>query len=217
MADAASPVTLGDEQRSVARSRILRAAREVLHRQGFRSTVDDVASAAGVSRRTVFRYFPTQGQLLATALRELLDEVGAEIPAAPPGPDEDLHDWLLGTAQRLHHVHAELVGQMFWDLHAGRPETGPELTEVIDLLVARRTIWGAQIAGRAWASLGRLGEPPTWVVEALTLLLSGFGYEGLAVLDGASPDHTAAVSAEIAIAVLDRACSEAEQEVAQTT
>jgi len=47
---------LADEQRDVARSRILVAAMTVLAQRGLDATVDDVAEASGVNRRTVFRH-----------------------------------------------------------------------------------------------------------------------------------------------------------------
>src|SRR5687767_3821048 len=93
-------ITLGDEQREVARTRILKAACEVLQRQGTRSTVDDVATAAGVSRRTVFRYFPTHGHLLATAMQAIIERTSALVPSAPEG--QDVQEWLRDTAVRFH-------------------------------------------------------------------------------------------------------------------
>jgi AcrR family transcriptional regulator len=47
--------SLLEEHRRTARERILRAARVVLAERGLAARVEDVAEAAAVSRRTVFR------------------------------------------------------------------------------------------------------------------------------------------------------------------
>jgi len=77
--------TLVAEQRDLARERILRAARGALAERGLATTVDEVAEAAGVSRRTVFRHFDTRENLFAQALRESLrsygDRVGPSVGA----------------------------------------------------------------------------------------------------------------------------------------
>ena len=52
------------------RGRILRAARQVLAQRGLATTVDHVAEAAGLSRRTVFRAFATRDRLIAEAVRD---------------------------------------------------------------------------------------------------------------------------------------------------
>lgn len=204
MSDRPGTLSLGDEQREVARTRIIRAAQEVLRRRGFRSTVDEVATVAGVSRRTVFRYFPTQDQLLATALREILEQFGAEVPAMA-APTGDLRAWLATTARYFHGRHAELVGAMFWDFYAGRPEMGPELAGVVTEMVRVRKDWGSVVSTLAWAAADQEGQPPSWVTKAFTLMFSGFAYQGLAVGAGASLDDTAETSAEIVMAVLERA------------
>ena len=64
------------------RAQILAAAYEVLAEQGYgRTTVADVATAAGVSLGTVYQYFRDKGEIMATLVRlrveELLDADGA--------------------------------------------------------------------------------------------------------------------------------------------
>ena len=196
-------ISLGDEQREVARMRILRAACEVLQRQGFRSTVDDVATAAGVSRRTVFRYFPTQGQLLASALTRVMEQMATLVP--PPPDREDLGTWLRDGAVAFHRRHADLVGQMFWDLYAERPEMGPELAEAVRSVKETRLAVGAEVAQLAWAAAGRRGRAPAEVTAAVTLVFSGFAQQGLSVGTDRKPEDTGEISADIALAVLERA------------
>lgn len=83
-----------DEQRDVYAQRILDAAAEQFHEFGLgRTSLDRIASAAGVSRGTLFNRFPNRNALLvAVARRELaafLAEVDAEISAAGT-PEEAL-------------------------------------------------------------------------------------------------------------------------------
>ena len=52
-----------DAPAEATRARIERAALDLFTRRGFESvTTDEVADAAGISRRTFFRYFADQGR-----------------------------------------------------------------------------------------------------------------------------------------------------------
>src|SRR5260221_12543452 len=57
------------KQKRRTRTAVLTAARELI-RQGKIPSVADAADAADVSRRTAYRYFPTQEQLLTEAQLE---------------------------------------------------------------------------------------------------------------------------------------------------
>jgi AcrR family transcriptional regulator len=60
------------------RSAILKAAREVFARQGYASTViDDIATAAGIAKGTVYLYFASKEQIYLEALLERAREVEA--------------------------------------------------------------------------------------------------------------------------------------------
>lgn len=68
-------------QKQRTRLELLRAAR-ALRAQGRIPTVSDVADAAGISRTTAYRYFPTQELLLAEASAEPLIEAVKQTIAA---------------------------------------------------------------------------------------------------------------------------------------
>ena len=51
-------------------------------------TVADICDAAGIGRRTFFRYFATKDDVLTEPAREMTDRVAAAITAAPPGLPE---------------------------------------------------------------------------------------------------------------------------------
>lgn len=62
------------------RARILEAARELFLRLGFSPvTTEAIASAAGVSKATLYRYFPSKGRLFREIVLEVLLETEAGI------------------------------------------------------------------------------------------------------------------------------------------
>lgn len=63
------PPTAWERQRAALRAEIVSAARELFVTRGFEATtVDDIAGAVGVSRRSFFRYFGTKEDVLLTDL-----------------------------------------------------------------------------------------------------------------------------------------------------
>lgn len=78
-----SPVR--EEQAQATRDRIL-AASLGLMQAGEETTMDQIARAAGLERRTVFRHFATRDALLTAAFRWLSDRIGTDVaPADPAG------------------------------------------------------------------------------------------------------------------------------------
>lgn len=56
-----SAIGLREKQRAATAARIVRSARRLADQHGVDGfTLDDLAEAAGVSRRTLFNYFPTK-------------------------------------------------------------------------------------------------------------------------------------------------------------
>lgn len=68
--------TLRERQAALARSAVLEALRDHLERgDADEVSMDELAEEAGISRRTLYRYFPTRGDLLAAAGSWIRDEV----------------------------------------------------------------------------------------------------------------------------------------------
>jgi AcrR family transcriptional regulator len=190
--------TLGEETRAVVRARIVQGAVVALAATGFDVTVDEIASAAGVSRRTVFRHFATHDEVLAAAVAEILASYDRLVPW-PPAPGTDLEAWLTETAVTLHDLNTRLQGKAFWDMNIERPGISPVER------ARRRTDYATQIAQHAWRLANGEGRPPSWVVDAFALQLSGFATN---CLDGYSTEKAGRVSARILSVVLSAAMAE---------
>ncbi|MEV4799118.1 TetR family transcriptional regulator [Nonomuraea sp. NPDC049421] len=91
---------LRDRTRRAVRAELAGRALELFIERGFdETTVDDIARAAGLSKRSFFRYFPAKEDVLFGGVEALAEEVAAEIAARPAGEGswECLHavlrDW----------------------------------------------------------------------------------------------------------------------------
>src|ERR1700712_1667513 len=70
-----------------ARGRLQQAALSLFDERGFdETTVADIAEAAGLTKRTFFRYFSDKREVLFNGSHELQERWVGGIEAAPPGP-----------------------------------------------------------------------------------------------------------------------------------
>jgi len=97
--------------------------------EGFRPTVAEVADAADVSRRTAYRYFPTQEKLLVEAsLERVRPAMEAAIAAAPAGlAEDDLDkrlDALVESMQTMATRHEHLLRTMVQLTVLEKPQPG---------------------------------------------------------------------------------------------
>jgi AcrR family transcriptional regulator len=91
---------LRDRTRRAVRAELASRALELFAEHGFdETTVDDIAQAAGMSKRSFFRYFPSKEDVVFGEVETIAEQVATEISARPPreGPWECLHavlrDW----------------------------------------------------------------------------------------------------------------------------
>ncbi|PYX84347.1 MAG: hypothetical protein DMG68_21055 [Acidobacteria bacterium] len=93
---------LRNQKLAVVREALYDSAIELFARNGFdETTVEAVAEAAGVSRRTFFRYFDSKDDLLAHAIVSYTRTLVDAVEAAPPGasPFEVVTEIVLATAR----------------------------------------------------------------------------------------------------------------------
>jgi AcrR family transcriptional regulator len=169
----------------------LDAALRTMASSGLDVTIDDVASEAGVSRRTVFRHFHSHGDLVAATVLLMRETVHANVPA-PPDPGEDLREWLVASSISVHAMLRRVVGQSFWDLHVSRPGRPPEVVEALRGLGEMRRGLTAELAAVAWGNLGATGPTPAWVNDAFALQLSTFSTHVLSNYDATEAGRTCA-------------------------
>jgi AcrR family transcriptional regulator len=187
--------SLIDEQRGLAQARILRAAGVALAARGLAATIDDVAEAAGISRRTIFRHFATRDALFVAVIRAGVRRYAEQIPAPPA--DDDLRDWLVELLEVTHRLNAS-NGRVFWDLVGVRAEDlSADLALVAQECRDSRNRFAATVAELMWRARGGPGVPPRWLVDAVAVQLSGFTTQSLAGDADRSPDEVAHVCAQV--------------------
>src|SRR3974390_2681813 len=103
-------VPLRERNKARARAEIAEAALQLFFDRGFEGvTVDEIVNAAGVSRRTFFRYFETKEDALLADYPELnaqlTDALEATVPSsAMDGIRAGLHgmaDWYIGRSDAV--------------------------------------------------------------------------------------------------------------------
>lgn len=143
---------------ALRRAAILEAATGVFLRYGFKKTsMDDLARAAGLSRQGLYLHFATKEALFKEALLRLVEAIRASGRAALARGDLDIEARILGAFEA---VHAASIG------HAGAQHTselletaaalvGPVVEEMEQAFVAdvARALKGAGVAAR-WKGAG---------------------------------------------------------------
>jgi AcrR family transcriptional regulator len=90
----ATPATGATKRRPDRRARILSAAMDLFHRNGFHATgMDEIGAAAGITGPGIYRHFESKEQILATGIRQALGgwlERNQEILRSPAAPPEAL-------------------------------------------------------------------------------------------------------------------------------
>jgi len=82
----AEPGTAIGRRKVTSRSELEQVAFDLFDRQGFeRTTVGDIASAAGIGRRTFFRYFPSKNDVVWGDFDGELERMRRRLSAVPAG------------------------------------------------------------------------------------------------------------------------------------
>jgi AcrR family transcriptional regulator len=100
---ASKPAPLREQTRSMVRSLLARTAMELFAAKGYDdTTLDEVAAAAGVSRRTLFNYFRNKEDLALSGLSEQGELIAARFAERPA--DEDPWTSLRAAFQVLEEI-----------------------------------------------------------------------------------------------------------------
>lgn len=74
-----------EERRRQTQDALIEAAMRLLAEKGFEgTTTDEIAAAAGISRRTLFRHFPTKADLVTAWTQQMTDVLSERVQACPP-------------------------------------------------------------------------------------------------------------------------------------
>jgi len=153
----------------------------VVARRGFDATVEEIARESGVSPRTIFRHYSTQGSLILATVQDMFEACGRRPIEGLPRLEENLDGWLEVLARTIHARNDEIIGQAFWDLHAARAGGSQTLAEVAVLRREARRLGVIHLARISWKALGGTGPPPDEVVCAFALNFSPFATHALMI------------------------------------
>lgn len=158
---------------AVSREGVVRATQLLLAQRGLGISMDDIAVAANVGRRSLFRHFDSREALVSEALERSLtwyfDRVGDQADEHLP-----LDEWLVALARRIHRLHLD-AGRATWQLAAAHDdELTPPLVAVNRLRRSNARRFIQQVAAQAWRLAGDDGDPPDAVVDAFVFTLSSY-------------------------------------------
>jgi AcrR family transcriptional regulator len=130
-------------------------ARGVFLRYGFKKTsMDDVARAAGLSRQAVYLYFPTKEALFKAMVAHSVEAMHSAAREALAREDLDVEDRLLGAFEAIHGIAAgsENLDEL---LATTAALVGPAVCQLEEALVAdvARALRAASVAAR-WKEAG---------------------------------------------------------------
>jgi mycofactocin system transcriptional regulator len=135
-----------------SRAQLERVAFGLFAAQGFEATtVDDIASAAGIGRRTFFRYFPSKNDIAWGAFDLELEKMRARLKALPP--DIPVMDAIRIALVDFNRVPAGQVA-----LHRQRMELILRVPALFAHSALRFTDWRQVVAEFTAARTGRRGD-----------------------------------------------------------
>lgn len=190
------------------RDAVLDAVQPLLADEGVDVTMDQLAEAADIGRRTLFRYFPSREELIAAAVRRSYDQLLAEVfdTEAELGPDGvplGPEDTIRSVLARTHEV-AERMGRAHWQV-AADPESHGELGDAVAARQQARARYVQRFTEVLWRRAEQTGAPPRWLVDTFGLVESLFAFQALQRDLGRSGEEIVETTTTIMIAALHEA------------
>lgn len=105
-AEILAPLSMAERKRRLVRDQLGEAALHLVARQGYEeTTVEQIVAAAGVSRRTFFRYFKSKEDVVVESVSDIGDAIRAELAARPAqeGPEAAMRAAFAVAAEELTH------------------------------------------------------------------------------------------------------------------
>ncbi|MBP6010945.1 MAG: TetR/AcrR family transcriptional regulator [Alphaproteobacteria bacterium] len=162
-----------------ARERILNAAAELFRAQGYEASMDAIATAAGVSKQTLYNQFGSKEELFKAIIAARADVLRAPLSAA--GPERHPREVLTGFARQYYTLFLTPDGMDFLRMLIAAAPRFPELAQDFYDLGPKRTLsllteWMARED-----RLGRLdtGDPALAAEHFSSLILGHFQLRGL--------------------------------------
>jgi len=179
-------------KRRAATDHVLSATRRLLGSEGLDVTMDQIADASGVSRRTLFRQFETRERLIAAAFANGMRRYGDLLPA----PSDHWQGWIHDLCEVAHRMNAS-YGAGYWEMQT-RADLPPELAKVERRRREARQAAMRRIADNLWSASGGTAQTPEMLVHCVGAHLSAH-FTAAVVGDADSTPETAAALAEHAI------------------
>ena len=199
MTDAGDPdAPLGGRPRSTSPRELEVAALQLFAEQGFdQTTVDDIAAAAAVSRRTFFRYFDSKPAVLWGAFDDEVQSIRARLSATPV--DVELMTAVRQAVVAANHYRAEDIPELrlrmqliitvpalaassyvryeAWERAVSEfaaSRLGQDVDALVPLALGRATLAVCRAAYDRWMR-DEAGDLPNYLDQALRVLAAGFG------------------------------------------
>ncbi len=179
-------------KRQAAIGHVLTATRRLAVARGLDITMEQIAEASGVSRRTLFRLFDSRERLIGAAFAAGMANYEHDLPAYKG----DLEHWLRATCEAAHRMNASF-GPGYWEL-TSRTDLPPDLAETEQKRRQDRRSAMSRISCTLWQAAGGTGEMPDALSAAGGAHLSAH-FTAAVVTDVGHPWQTAADLAHDAI------------------
>jgi AcrR family transcriptional regulator len=145
---------------------IVDATQRAMYEHGLDVTIDEIATIAEVSRRTVFRHFATRENLIQTAIAAGFADFFDSLPRYS---GTDWKVWLADLARRVHQRTAE-AGRVIWHLRTRR--LPPQLADAYGEHLQALQHMFATITTTLWEAAGGDGSPPDQLRQTVAAHMS---------------------------------------------
>lgn len=197
----ARPLT--EAKRRAAAEHVLAASRRLVLDTGLDVTMDQLAEASGVSRRTLFRMFNSREALIAAAFDAGMENYGRQLPRY----DGDLDGWLRITCAEAHRMNAA-IGPGFFEL-ASRSHLPVDLARSERQRRKDFREVSKRVAETVWQAVSASAQPPpTVLVDTVGAHLSPH-FTAAVQVEGGKDWRTAAELAHAAILAAARSAAAA--------